>query len=80
MPLEAALKLAADDKDRLKAYRALVPSYRLLAEIDKMLEAQEFVIRHTDGKAGRSNAAGDLARSCINGARPTWRSPATRRR
>ena len=60
-PLEAALKLAADDKDRLKAYQALVPSYRQLAEIDKMLEAREFVIRHTDGKAGRSNAAGDLA-------------------
>ncbi len=60
-PLEAALKLAADDKDRLKAYRALVPSYRQLAEIDKMLEAQEFVIRHTDGKAGRSLPAGDLA-------------------
>jgi tetratricopeptide (TPR) repeat protein len=60
-PLEAALKLAADDKDRLKAYQALVPSYRQLAEIDKMLEAREFIIRHTNGKAGRSNAAGDLA-------------------
>ncbi len=60
-PLEAALKLAADDKDRLKAYRALAPSYRQLAEIDKMLEAQEFVLRHTDGKNGRSLPASDLA-------------------
>ena len=60
-PLEAALKLAADDKERLKAYRALVPSYRQLAEIDKMLEAQEFVLRHTDGKASRSLPASDLA-------------------
>ena len=60
-PLEAALKLAADDKSRLKAYQALVPAYRQLPEIDKMLEAQEFVIRHTERRAGRSNAAGDLA-------------------
>jgi Predicted N-acetylglucosaminyl transferase len=59
-PLEAALKLAADDKERLKAYQALVPAYRQLPEIDKILEAQEFVIRHTSGKSGRSNAAGDL--------------------
>jgi len=60
-PLEAALKLATDDKDRLKAYQALVPAYRQLPEIDKMLEAQEFVIRHTERRAGRSNSAGDLA-------------------
>jgi tetratricopeptide (TPR) repeat protein len=59
-PLEAALRLAADDKDRLKAYQALVPAYRQLPEIDKMLEAQEFVIRHTERRAGRSNSAGDL--------------------
>lgn len=59
-PLEAALKLAADDKSRLKAYQALVPAYRQLPEIDKMLEAQEFIIRHTDRRAGRSIAAGDL--------------------
>ena len=60
-PLEAALKLAADDKSRLKAYQALVPAYRQLPEIDKMLEAQEFVIRHTERRAGRSIAAGNLA-------------------
>ncbi|HEX5103347.1 MAG TPA: hypothetical protein VFV87_06030 [Pirellulaceae bacterium] len=60
-PLEAALKLAADDSARLRVYQALVPAYRQLPEIDKMLEAQEFVIRHTPRKAGRSNAANDLA-------------------
>jgi tetratricopeptide (TPR) repeat protein len=60
-PLESALKLAADDKERLRTYQALVPAYRQLPEIDKMVEAQEFVIRHTDGKAGRSLPAGDLA-------------------
>jgi tetratricopeptide (TPR) repeat protein len=59
-PLEAALKLAADDSQRLKAYQALVPAYRQLPDIGKMLDAQEFVIRHTERRAGRSNAAGDL--------------------
>lgn len=60
-PLEAALKLAADDAERMRAYQALVPVYRQLPEIDKMLEAQEFVIPHTERRAGRSNAARDLA-------------------
>jgi tetratricopeptide (TPR) repeat protein len=59
-PLEAALALAADDSQRLKVYQALVPAYRQLPDIDKMLEAQEFIIRHTERRAGRSNAAGDL--------------------
>jgi tetratricopeptide (TPR) repeat protein len=60
-PLEAALKLAADDRQRLRAYQALLPAYRQLPEIDKMLEAQEFIIRHTERWAGRSLAARDLA-------------------
>lgn len=60
-PLEAAVKLAADDRERLRAYQALVSVYRQLPEIDKMLEAQEFIISHTERKAGRANAAGDLA-------------------
>src|SRR6266480_888596 len=47
-PLEAALTLAKDDAQRLKVYQALVPAYRQLPEIDKMLTAQEFIIRHTD--------------------------------
>jgi len=60
-PLEAALKLAADDKQRLRVYQALIPVYRQLPAIDKMLEAQEFIIPHTERKAGRSLAASDLA-------------------
>lgn len=60
-PLEAAVRLAPDDAAKLRAYQALVSAYRLLPEIDKMLEAQEFVIRHTERKAGRSIAAGDVA-------------------
>jgi tetratricopeptide (TPR) repeat protein len=60
-PLEAAVKLAPDDKSRLRAYQALVPAYRLLPEIDKMLQAQEFILRHTPQRAGRSLAARSLA-------------------
>jgi tetratricopeptide (TPR) repeat protein len=60
-PLEAALALAADDADRLRVYQALVPAYRLLPQADKMYEAQEFVIRHTDRRTGRSLPARDLA-------------------
>jgi tetratricopeptide (TPR) repeat protein len=60
-PLEAALGMAKDDSQRMKAYEALVPAYRQSPDIDKMLAAQEFVIRHTDRKAGRSLAARDVA-------------------
>jgi hypothetical protein len=59
-PLEAALRLATNDEQRLQAYKALTRAYRTLPEIDKMLEAQEFIIRHSDRSAGRSNAAGDV--------------------
>lgn len=59
--LEAALKLAKDDNERLKAYETLVPAYRQLPEIDKMLEAQEFIIGHGEQKAKRSIAARDMA-------------------
>jgi tetratricopeptide (TPR) repeat protein len=59
-PLEAALKLAAEDEQRKNTYEALVQVYRQLPEIDKMLEAQEFVITHTDRRAGRSIRARDL--------------------
>jgi tetratricopeptide (TPR) repeat protein len=60
-PLEAALKLASDDTERMQAYEALLPVYRQLPEIDKMLEAREFYIAHSERRAGRSVAARDLA-------------------
>jgi tetratricopeptide (TPR) repeat protein len=60
-PLEAALALAKDDAQRKRAYEALVPAYRQSPEVEKMLAAQEFIIRHTDRKAGRSLAARDAA-------------------
>jgi len=56
-PLEAALKLATDDDQRKNTYQALTSAYRQLPEIDKMLEAQDFIIRHSERHAGRSNAA-----------------------
>lgn len=60
-PLEAALRLAPDDKERLRVYERLRSAYRLQSEIEKMLEAGEFILRHTDQRAGRSLAARDLA-------------------
>lgn len=59
-PLEAALRLAPDDKARLEVYQALASVYRILPEIDKKLEANEFVIRHTERRPGRSLASRDL--------------------
>ena len=65
-PLEAALKLAESepaerDERKLRTYEMLVQVYRQLPEIDKMLEAQEFVIPHTERRSGRANHARDLA-------------------
>lgn len=60
-PLEAALKMAPDDAARLSIYQMLVSAYRVSPEIDKKVEANEFVIRHTDRRPGRSLAARDLA-------------------
>lgn len=60
-PLEAALTFAANDEERGKVYSPLVPVYRQLPEIEKILEAQEFIIRHADRKAGRSLPARDIA-------------------
>ena len=60
-PLEAALALAPDDAARLKVYQALLPAYRQLPEVDKMLEAQEFILRHSEQRAGRSLASRDVA-------------------
>jgi tetratricopeptide (TPR) repeat protein len=60
-PLEAALKLAPDDKSKLSVYHLLSRVYRELPEIDKKMEADEFVVRHSDRRAARSLPARDLA-------------------
>ena len=60
-PLEAALQLAKTDEQRFQAYEALQPAYRQLPDIDKMTEAYEFIVRHTDTTAGRSLSAAAYA-------------------
>src|SRR4051794_3727059 len=47
-PLEKALSLAPDDVYRTKVYRALMPAYRTLAQADKMAEAGDFILRHSE--------------------------------
>ncbi len=59
-PLEQALRLAPDDKYRIKVYEALIPSYTLLPEIDKKVEALEFLIAKSDSAAKRSLARRSL--------------------
>ena len=53
-PFEEALRRAPSDKFRLKVYRALLPAYTLLPEIDKKVEALEFIITKTDSQPERS--------------------------
>ncbi len=47
-PFEAALKMAPNDKFRLKVNEALLASYRLLPEPDKMFAACEYVIEKSE--------------------------------
>jgi tetratricopeptide (TPR) repeat protein len=54
-PFEAALKLAPDDAFRLKVHEALIPAYRLLPDIDKMVTSVEFLIDHSEQAAKQSN-------------------------
>jgi tetratricopeptide (TPR) repeat protein len=60
-PLERALALAPDDAYRVKVYRALVPAYRTLAGPEKLTEASEFILRHSDQLSERRTAAASLA-------------------
>ncbi len=53
-PFEAALKMATNDKFRLKVNEALIASYRLLAEPEKMFGACEYVIENSESAARRS--------------------------
>lgn len=59
-PFEAALKLAPDDKYRIKVYRALMGAYRQLPEIDKFVEAADFIITKSESAAERSLTRTDL--------------------
>ena len=55
-PFEAALILAPEkDSDyRIKVYRALTASYRLLDTVDPFIEASEYIIRHSEQVAEQS--------------------------
>lgn len=53
-PLEAALRLAPDDKFRFRVYEALIPAYRLLPEPDKFVEASQFLLAKSDSEAKQS--------------------------
>lgn len=53
-PFEAALELTDDERMKLRIYRALIASYRLLPETDKMYEAVEYVVTNSDRDAEKS--------------------------
>jgi len=57
---EAALKLTDDDAFKVRIYESLRPIYRRLAGENKMVEACEFIIGHTDSDAKRSLTRRDL--------------------
>jgi tetratricopeptide (TPR) repeat protein len=53
-PLEAFVQMTNDPKERLKAYRALFQSYRLIPEFEPFQKAAEYVIERTESDAERS--------------------------
>jgi hypothetical protein len=59
-PLEAAAKLAASDREKLDAHRALLIPYRELQEVEPMQTAAEFIIANSPQSAERS-----LTRSAV---------------
>jgi tetratricopeptide (TPR) repeat protein len=60
-PLERALALAPDDSYRVKAYRVLARVYRTLPGPEKMAQACEFLLRHSDQLTERRTTAASLA-------------------
>ncbi len=59
-PLEAALRLAADDEYKVKVYRALLPVYTIDADWTRKATALEFIIAHSERTAERSLARSEL--------------------
>lgn len=60
-PLEAALKLTpeADLKQRVELYRTLMEPYRVLNNVEKMMEAVEYIQANSDSQPERSIIATD---------------------
>lgn len=46
-PLEAAIELADDDRQRIEAYRKLIDAYKLHPQIDDVRKACEFIMDHS---------------------------------
>lgn len=59
-PFEAALRLSKDNVFKVRVYRALMSSYRQLPEIDKMLEATDFIFEHGTSAVEKSLIARSL--------------------
>ncbi len=59
-PFEAALQLSQDNTFKVRVYRALMSSYRQLPEIDKMLEATDFIFEHGTSAVEKSLVARSL--------------------
>jgi tetratricopeptide (TPR) repeat protein len=60
-PFESALDLSQDNLFKVKVYRALMSSYRQLPEIDKMLEATDFIFEHGESTLDKTSVASSLA-------------------
>jgi tetratricopeptide (TPR) repeat protein len=59
-PFEAALRLSDDTQFKVRVYRTLIQSYRQLPEIEKMLEATDFIFEHGESAVAKSLIARDL--------------------
>jgi len=73
-PLEAALALTPETShgERVDIYRALMPSYRLLPEVDKMQEAVEYIQLHSDSAIERKLVARDFANFVRQRGKADW--------
>lgn len=73
-PLEAALALTpeANYGDRVDIYRALMSSYRLLPEVDKMQEAVEYVQLRGDSAIERRSVGRDFANFIKQRGKADW--------
>ncbi|REJ83702.1 MAG: hypothetical protein DWQ29_12280 [Planctomycetota bacterium] len=60
-PFEAALRLSDDNQFKVRVYRSLMQCYRQLPEIDKMLEATDFIFEHGESSVEKSLIARRLA-------------------
>lgn len=73
-PLEAALALTpeADRKERVEIYRALLPAYRLLPDIDKMQEAVEYIETNGDSAIERKMVGRDFGNFLKQRGKTEW--------